>query len=305
MSIIKHKAIFLGISILMVIASLVSIFTFGLNFGTDFKGGTILEVSYSEPVPSKEDIAGRVASAGIESPAIQTAGVDGFLIKMKPLTETERQAVISALSLSASTTASSSAGFQVKRFSSIGPSVGAELASKGIFALIGVALLIVLFVAFAFRHVSRPIKSWKYGLIAVVALLHDVIIPLGIFAYLGNFYGSEIDALFLTALLTIMALSVSDTIVVFDRIRENLKNKLGNTFSETVGISINETFTRSLITSLTIIFVLLVLLFFGSPTTRDFALILTMGMFFGTYSSIFLASPMLVFAYERQEKKRK
>jgi preprotein translocase subunit SecF len=215
------------------------------------------------------------------------------------LTENERQSVISALS------ASSTVGvFQVKRFSSIGPSVGAELANRGIVALIGVALLIVLFVAFAFRHVSRPVKSWKYGLIAVLALLHDVTIPLGIFAYLGSKYGSEIDALFLTALLTIMALSVSDTIVVFDRIRENLKNKLGNSFKETVGISIDETFTRSLITSLTVIFVLLVLFFFGSPTTRDFALVLTLGMFFGTYSSIFLASPLLVTVYGWQEGKK-
>jgi len=299
MFIIKHKNIFLFISIVLVIVSLISIFTFGLNLGTDFKGGTIVEVSYSQNIPSKDEVALRVKNAGIESSAIQTTGADGYLIKMKPLTEGERQTVLSSLS------ASSTIGtFQVKRFSSIGPSVGAELANKGIVALIGVALLIILFVAFAFRHVSRPVSSWKYGMFAVLALLHDVTIPLGIFAYLGHFYGNEIDALFLTALLTIMALSVSDTIVVFDRIRENLKNKLGATFEETVGISIDETITRSLITSLTIIYVLLVLLFFGGSTTRDFALVLTLGMFFGTYSSIFLASPMLVMAYNRQEKNK-
>lgn len=299
MFIIKHKNIFLAISVVLIIASLISIFIYGLDLGTDFKGGTLLEVSYSQNLPAKDEIADRVKSVGIESSSIQTAGSDGYLIKMKPLSETERQAVLSALSAT-----SSSNSFEVKRFSSIGPSVGAELANKGLVALFGVALLIVLFVAFAFRHVSKPVKSWKYGMIAVLALLHDIAIPLGVFAYLGHFYGNEIDALFLTALLTIMALSVSDTIVVFDRIRENLKNKLGNTFEETVGLSIDETITRSLITSLTIIFVLLTLLFFGGSTTRDFALVLTLGMFFGTYSSIFLASPMLVTVYNRQEKKK-
>lgn len=299
MFIIKHKNIFLAISILLITASLISIFFYGLNFGTDFKGGTIVEVSYSQNVPSKDEIAVRVKGSGIDYSVIQTAGDNGYLIKTKPLLETERQTILGALS--ASTTPGV---FQVKRFSSIGPSVGAELANKGLVALFGVALLIVLFVAFAFRHVSRPVSSWKYGFFAVLALLHDVTIPLGIFAYLGHFYGNEIDALFLTALLTIMALSVSDTIVVFDRIRENLKNKLGSTFEETVGLSIDETITRSLITSLTIIFVLLVLFFFGGSTTRDFALVLTIGMFFGTYSSIFLASPMLVTAYNRQEKNK-
>lgn len=305
MFIIKNKNIFLGISILLVVASLISIFIFGLNLGTDFKGGTIIEVAYSQDLPNKDEITNRIKKTGIEFSAIQTAGEDSYLIKLKPLTEEERLLVLSALAgNSTSSDPSLVGGFQVKRFSSIGPSVGAELATKGLVALIGVALMIVLFVAFAFRHVSRPVKSWKYGLIAVVALLHDVLIPLGVFAYLGHFFGNEIDALFLTALLTIMALSVSDTIVVFDRIRENLKNKLGNTFAETVGISIDETIVRSLVTSLTIIFVLLTLLFFGGSTTRDFALVLTLGMFFGTYSSIFLASPMLVTAYNRQEGKK-
>jgi preprotein translocase subunit SecF len=273
---------------------------YGLNLGTDFKGGTIVEVTYSQNLPNKDEILNRVvAGVGIDSAMIQTAGSNGYLIKMRPLSESERQSIISALAVG--TTPET---FQVKRFSTIGPSVGAELANKGIVALVSVALLIIAFIAFAFRHVSRPVRSWKYGLMAVLALIHDVTIPLGVFAYLGHFYGTEIDALFLTALLTIMALSVSDTIVVFDRIRENLKNKLGNSFEETVGISIDETITRSLITSLTIIFVLLVLLFFGGSTTRDFALVLTIGMFFGTYSSIFIASPLLVVAYNRQEAKR-
>jgi len=316
MFIVKHKNIFLAISALLVIASLIPIFMYGLNLGTDFKGGTIMEVSYGQNVPAKDDITARVTAVGIESPVIQTAGTNGYLIKMKPISEDQRVALVASLSSAsvASTSTTSStvvsasstpiAGFSVKRFSTIGPSVGAELAQKGLIALIAVVILIIAFIAFAFRHVSRPVSSWKFGLMAVIALVHDVTIPTGVFALLGHFYGTEVDALFLTALLTIMALSVSDTIVVFDRIRENLKNKISNSFEETVGISLSETFTRSLITSMTVIFVLLVLLFFGSSSTRDFALVLTIGMFFGTYSSIFLASPLLVWSYNRQEAKR-
>jgi preprotein translocase subunit SecF len=306
MFIIKHKNIFILISAVLVIGALVPIILYGLNLGTDFTGGTIVEVTYGQNGPDKAAVAERVKVAGIDTSSIQTAGENGYLIKMKPITEEERVTLLSSLAGTASSSASSSiaaagTGFQVKRFSSIGPSVGAELARKGIIALVVVCLLIISYIAFAFRHVSRPVSSWKYGLMAVVALIHDVTIPTGVFAYLGHTKGTEVDALFLTALLTILALSVSDTIVVFDRIRENIKNKIAGTFAETVGVSLDETINRSLITSLTVIFVLLVLFFFGSPTTRDFALVLSLGMFFGTYSSIFLASPLLVTAYNRQE----
>lgn len=331
MFIIKNKNIFLTISALLVVASLISIFSFGLNLGTDFIGGSIIEVSYGNQTrPDKADLEEQIETTGIEVSSIQTTGSNGYLIKMKPITEDERVALVSVLSgqptasstspvsvdstgetvidvsaLSATTSAATSNdGFQVKRFSSIGPSVGEELAEKGIIALLAVAFFIILFIAFAFRHVSRPVSSWKYGFLAVLALIHDVLIPTGVFAYLGYTRGTEMDSLFLTALLTIMALSVSDTIVVFDRIRENLKNKVGKSFEETVGLSLGETVTRSLITSLTVIFVLLVLYFFGASSTKDFALVLTLGMFFGTYSSIFVASPLLVVAYNLQEAKK-
>jgi len=300
MFIIRHKNIFLTISLLLVIGSLVPIFMYGLNLGTDFTGGTIMEIAYSTNLPTKEEVTNRLVEAGIESPIIQTAGTSGYLVKMKPITEEERQGLVIALAGS-----STPEQFQVKRYSSIGPSIGAELAQKGLIALVAVALLIIAFIAFSFRHVSRPVQSWKYGLMAVIALLHDVTIPTGVFAYLGHFQGVEIDSLFLTALLTIMALSVSDTIVVFDRIRENLKNKISQSFEETVGQSLDETIVRSLITSLTIIFVLLVLYFFGSASTQNFALVLIIGMFFGTYSSIFLASPLLVTVYGWQKNKLK
>ena len=173
-----------------------------------------------------------------------------------------------------------------------------------ILAIIFVSIIIILFIAYAFRNVSRPVKSWKYGVIAVITLLHDIIIPVGVFAILSRIYHAEVDTLFVVALLTVIGLSVSDTIVVFDRIRENLKNKRYVTFAETVGNSLEQVYTRSINTSMTVIIVLVALSIFGPSTTKVFALMMTAGMFFGTYSSIFLASPMLVLAEELQNRKK-
>ena len=194
-------------------------------------------------------------------------------------------------------------------FNSIGPSVGRELTKKAIIAIILVSLAIILFIAFAFRKVSKPVSSWKYGLIAVVTLLHDVTIPSGIFVIISKYSGAELDTLFVVAVLTILGLSVSDTIVIFDRIRENLNNNKENriviSFGETVGQSLKQSFARSIATSLTVILVLLSLVFFGPVSTKYFALMLSAGMFFGTYSSIFLASSLLVLVEERQHKDKK
>jgi preprotein translocase subunit SecF len=190
-------------------------------------------------------------------------------------------------------------------FNSIGPSVGKELTRKAILAVILISFAIICFIAFAFRKVSKPVSSWRYGFIAIVTLLHDVIIPVGIFSVLSHYYGAELDTLFVVAVLTILGLSVSDTIVIFDRIRENLRNQaaVGKiNFGETVGKSLEQSFIRSICTSLTVILVLLVLFFVGPISTRYFALMLTAGMFFGTYSSIFLASPLLVWVEEWQKK---
>ena len=297
MFIIKHKAIFFTISILLVIGSLIFIAIYGLNLGSDFTGGTVLEVAYAKNRPDPNLLRSILAPLNLGNYSLQSAGSDGYIIKLKPITEEERVSIVDALSANGA-----NQDFQVKSFSSVGPSVGQELATKGLIAVTLVVLLIILFIAFAFRKISYPVASWKFGLIAIIALIHDITIPTGVFAYLGHFREVEIDALFITALLTILGLSVSDTIVVFDRIRENLKNRVGRTFEETVGMSLDQTITRSLITSLTIISILLVLLFFGGESTRNFALVLTLGMFFGTYSSIFIASPLLVVAYNWQAK---
>ena len=190
-----------------------------------------------------------------------------------------------------------------KSFTSIGPSVGSELKRKAIISILVVIFAIILFITYAFRKVSRPVASWKYGVITIITLLHDIVIPTGIFALMAHYTGAEVDTLFVLALLTILGLSVHDKIVVFDRIRENLKEENQKPFSETVGTSTSQTIVRSINITLTIVFVLVPLYLFGPETTRNFALILTIGLFFGIYSSLFFASPLLVLIEEWQNKK--
>jgi preprotein translocase subunit SecF len=184
--------------------------------------------------------------------------------------------------------------FEERRFSSIGPTIGAELKQKSIKAIIIVILGISLYIAWAFRKVSQPINSWRYGVVTLIALFHDLIIPIGLFAYLGHFYGVEVGANFIVALLVILGFSVHDTIVVFDRIRENLKRYSQLNFVSLVNQSISETLVRSLNTSLTVLLTLAALYFFGGESLKYFMLALIVGIFSGTYSSIFIAAPLLV-----------
>lgn len=299
MFIIKNKFVFLGMSLLLIVVSLGAIAVFGIKKGIDFAGGTLMEVSYHAARPEIAQIRESLEKAQFSDVSVQESGNSDLLIKTHELSDTQRTSILSALTLDSSNPA------KEKSFTSIGPSVGKEMTRKAIVAIVLVALAIVLFIAFAFRGVSRPVASWKYGLIAVVTLAHDIIIPSGVFAILGKLRGVEMDTLFVVALLTILGLSVSDTIVVFDRIRENLKNKLSTDFAHTVGVSIAQTFTRSINTSLSTILALVALFFFGPETTKYFALTLMVGMFVGTYSSIFVASPVLVLVEKWQHKSGK
>ena len=307
MFIIKHKKIFISISVALVILSLLSLFIFGLKIGIDFKGGALTEVVYKTSLPTGQ--AGRPAQTDLTKPLsalgfgdilLQPTGNLGYIVKSRDLSDAEHTQLLQTLS------GGDSNALTELSFDSIGPSVGQELTRKAIVAVILISLAIICFIAFAFRKVSRPISSWKYGLIAIVTLLHDVAIPVGLFVILSHFYGAEVDTLFVVAVLTILGLSVSDTIVIFDRIRENLRNQATVNkinFGETVGKSLEQSYVRSICTSLTVILVLLALFFFGPLSTRYFALMLTAGMFFGTYSSIFLASPLLVLVEEWQKNK--
>jgi len=296
MFIINNKKIFIIISTVLVLAAIISIVVLKPTLGVDFRGGSLLEVEYTTKRPDMDTLKEILVSLELDS-IIQPTGDNGYILKTHELTETEHQNLLQVLSFD------NSAEFNEKSFTSIGPSIGKELRRKAVVSIILVILAIVAYIAYVFRKVSRPVSSWKYGIIAVIALVHDIIIPSGIFAWFAYYYGAEVDTLFVVALLTILGLSVSDTIVVFDRIRENLNEKKFTTFAETVGNSLEQTYQRSVNTSLTVILVLLALVFFGPESTKYFALTLTAGMFFGTYSSIFLASPLLVLWAEWGRKK--
>lgn len=297
MYIIKNKKIFFIISGALVVLSLISIFSFGLKIGIDFKGGSLTEVEYQAGRPEQKVVEDQVKKLSLGEVIVQPLGTIGYSIKTRAVSDTERQAILGSLGTDATE----------KSFTSIGPSVGAELVRKSILLFILVSISIILFIAFSFRKVSMPVSSWRYGWITIVTLIHDIIIPVGAFAVLSHFYGAEVDTLFVIAVLTILGISINDKIVVFDRVRENLKgfnSKSNELFSQIVGKSITQTITRSINTSATVIFVLLALYFFGPASTKYFALMLTAGMFFGTYSSIFLASPMLVWVEEMQSRKK-
>ena len=301
MFIINHKKIFFTLSALLVAFSLFSIFFWGLNLGIEFTGGAITEIAYTEERPPAQEIKTNLESVGFETVLVQETGEDGFVIRTKELDTEKRALLFSTLSEN---------GTQLiteKRYSLVGPSIGRELRAKAWIAIVLVLLGIILFVAFAFRKVSqgsvqsisRGASHWHYSMAAIIALTHDVLIPTGIFAFLGSrFIDAQIDVLFVTALLAILGYSINDTIVVFDRVRENLRlnqeQKSKATFTETVGKSLRQTYSRSINTSLTTLFVLSALFFLGGAATKNFALILIIGVIAGTYSSLFLAAPLLV-----------
>ncbi|MEN9582290.1 MAG: hypothetical protein RL641_244 [Candidatus Parcubacteria bacterium] len=295
MFIIRNRKIFIGISTVLVIISIVLISMFGLKFGIDFKGGAQTEISYTDTRPTTEVLQGALAKLELGEVVLQPVGETDYVIKSRDLTETEHQAMMKAVAIDGKFKG------EEKSYTSIGPSIGKELKQKAIWAIILVMLAIICFIAYAFRKVSHPVSSWRYGLIAIVTLIHDIAIPTGAFALISHYSGIEIDTLFIVALLTVLGLSVSDTIVVFDRIRENIRHHASKDFAETVGRSLSQTFTRSINTSLTVILVLVSLFLFGPESTKTFALVLAIGLFFGTYSSIFLASPLLV-AVEKMQK---
>lgn len=299
MFIIRNRKIFIAISVVLFAASIALIVVFGLKFGIDFKGGSQTEIGYTGARPEAELVEASIAKLSFGEVVLQPVGETEYVVKTRDLTEPEHQALLKAVSIDGKYESAE------KSYTSIGPSIGSELRSKAITSIVLVMTAIILFIAYAFRKVSRPVSSWKYGTIAVVTLIHDIAIPTGAFALISHYSGTEIDTLFIVALLTVLGLSVSDTIVVFDRIRENIRQHNGGDFAETVGRSLSQTFTRSINTSLTVILVLLALFFFGPESTKTFALVLTVGLFFGTYSSIFLASPLLVTVEKFQKKSGK
>ncbi len=277
--------------------SVAALLIWGLKPGIDFTGGALLEAVYPNGRPAIEKIQGAVDGLGFGRVSLQLSGSNDIFIRLKDLSDVEHQKLLGALTIDNSKP-------EEKSFNSIGPVIGKELRQKSWLAVGLVVVMIILYIAWAFRKVSQPVSSWKYGVAAVLALIHDVTIPSGVFAALGHFQGIEIDILFITALLTTLGFSVHDTIVVFDRIRENLKKDVGQNFEDTIEKSIRQTVVRSVNTSLTVILVLVSLLMLGPASVKYFVLTLLLGVTFGTYSSIFIASPILVSWHQWKEKRR-
>ncbi len=289
LNIIGKRKIWYTTSVVLFAASILAVGIWGLNFGIDFTGGTLYEIKWANKVPDNAAIVAAINKAEHVEVVVQLAGETNTLMRLPNITEESHQKIAKELiKLGA---------FLELSFETVGPTVGQELKQRSITALIIVLLAIIAYISFAFRKVSKPVPSWRYGVVAVVALFHDVVIPVGVFAALGHYLDVKIDILFVTAALTVLGFSVHDTIVVFDRIRENIIRRPGKTFEETVNNSVNETLVRSINTSLTVLIVLLAVFFFGGVTIKYFVLMLILGIVSGTYSSIFIASPLLVSWY--------
>lgn len=292
MLIVTYRNVFFAITGLLVAASMAAVAIFGLKLGTDFTGGVLAEAKYENSRPSVEELSEHLREDGFSGVSIREAKDNGYIVRSGNISSEMRAALPEALSLHGAYPAT------VERFSEIGPTIGVELRNKSLVAISLVLLAILLYIALVFRKVSKPVSSWIYGLIALVTLVHDVIIPVGFFAILGYLFGAQVDTLFVTAVLTILGFSVHDTIVVFDRVRENLRlNQEQNRredFELTAGRSLQQTFVRSVNTSVTVLISLGVLFFVGPESTQDFALTLIVGIIAGTFSSIALATPLLV-----------
>lgn len=290
MELVRARKFSYAISIVLILAAIISLSLYKLKLGIDFTGGSIIEIQYDPPAggsrPDLNAIRNKIEGMKLGQVIIQPAGDSGVEIRTRELSTEERQKAVSEISTLGKIKDAS--------VNTIGPTIGKELRDRSFLAIILVLVAIILYISFAFRKVSKPVSSWFYGIFAVVALFHDVFIPLGVFSLLGKFKGVEVDTLFVTAILTVLGFSVHDTIVVFDRIRENLRLPHKETFEETVGKSLKQTLTRSVNTSLTVLVVLVALFFLGAESTKYFALALIVGIIAGTYSSIFIASPLLV-----------
>ena len=290
--IIAKKNIWLSISGALFIIFLAALFVWGFHWGIDFTGGSLLEVNFSKQVPTVDNITGGLKDLNLQSLSIQPEEGGKMIIRFQESSQETADKVLTNLDKVAKDLDKDNKVEELQ-FNAVGPSIGQELKQSSVNAIFFVFLAIVLYITWAFRKVSKPVASWKYGVAAILAMFHDVIITLGVFAVLGHFLGIEINTQFVAAILTVIGYSVHDTIVVFDRIRENLP-KSEEDFAGTVNGSLNQTLVRSVNTSLTVILALVAVVIFGGESIRSFALALAIGIFIGTYSSIFVASPILV-----------
>jgi len=303
MFIIRNRNIFFALTGALIVASMVALAVFGLRLSIDFTGGTLVGVTYPDGRPPALELDASIKQAGFSNYSLREAGENDIMLRTGDLSDEMRAALPEAFSVDGKYPAA------IDQLSEIGPTIGAELRHKALISIGLVLLCILLFIAFAFRKVSQPVSSWIYGSVALLTLIHDVIVPVGFFAVLGHFTGATVDTLFVTAILTVLGFSIHDTIVVFDRTRENLRinHEKGRKedFAETAGRALSQTFTRSINTSLTVVITLLTLFFVGPESIKDFALTLLVGIIAGTYSSIFVATPLLVTIEKYRGKNKK
>jgi preprotein translocase subunit SecF len=292
MYIVNHRGIFFTITGIILAVAIGAIMFFGLPLSIDFTGGSLVEVTYTSTQPAMKTLEQNLAPLSLGEISLTESGVNGVTLRARTLTPEEHTKVLAILS------ENGAAALTEDRFTSIGPSLGSELSQKAVWAIAAVIAAIVLYIAWAFRRVSKPLSSWGYGFTVILILVHDIIIPTGFYAIICHFTGAQVDSLFVVALLAILGYSVNDTIVIFDRVREHLNRNMhahvNEPFDQLVGKSITETLGRSINTSLTVILALLALAFFGPAATVNFALVLLVGVIAGTYSSILLAAPLLV-----------
>lgn len=297
MNIIKYRNWFFGLSLLVVIPGIFAYFAWGLQLGIDFRGGTLWEIKFVDKKVAPQTFSSFLKQNKVEVSAISAAGKGGQNILFRINSADENK--IKSIKVNIRQTYGKTQDISLV---TVGPTVSKELTQKALYAVAASILGIVVYITWAFRKVPKPTSSLAFGICTVAALLHDVILVVGVFAILGHFWHVEVDSLFITALLTVLGFSVHDTIVVFDRIRENLHKHSGMSFEQVVNFSVLQTLTRSLNTSLTVAFVLLALLLFGGESIHTFVLALLIGIISGTYSSIFNAAPLLVVWNNLQKK---
>jgi len=278
----KFYNIFSG---LLLFSAIFLLFAIGLNFSIDFTGGSILEIEF-EKRPENPVIQEKLRDLNLGEITIQPTGDRGVILRIKEINEASHQEILSKLG--------EISNVREQRFENIGPVVGKELRQKTITLIIVSLLSLLIYITIAFSKVSRPISSWQYGIISILTLSFDVLVAIGIFTLLEKFYQVQLSVPIVTALLTILGYTINDKVIVFDRIRENILKGQKKTFEETVNFSLNQTLTRSLSTGTCTLLVLLFIFFFGGDTLRYFSLILIVGIVVGTYSSLFLATPLLV-----------
>ncbi len=285
----------------MFVSSIVALSVWGLRFGIDFTGGSLLEVKFSQHVPTVAQAEKSLADLKLNSLSIQPSDANALILRFQQTEPTIKDSIMSSLNKLASEINNENQ-LEELRFDSVGPSIGLELKRKAVYAIFFALLGILIYIAWVFRQVSKPVSSFKYGISALVALFHDIIITLGLFAVLGKFFGVEVNTPFVAAILTVLGYSINDTIIVFDRIRENLPRS-NEDFENTINTSINQTLVRSINTSLTVILALGAIILFGGESIKIFAFAMAFGIFIGTYSSVFVASPLLVL-WEQWGRKR-